>query len=116
MKSWKNKTKEKKMKKTMFVLGLLALAACAESGTKEPALVRLNAEPKNCEYLYMIDTNVSSYDIDDAYNFIEKRIVEENKLGDSYFIYTEDMVKNVGAILGPRNTYKIKAKVYNCKK
>ena len=106
------------MKKTVFVLGLLALAACCgESGTKEePALVRLNAEPKNCEYLYMIDTNVSSYDIDDAYNFIEKRIVEENKLGDSYFIYTEDMVKNVGAILGPRNTYKIKAKVYNCKK
>ena len=27
----------------------------------------------------------------------------------------QDIVENVGAIFGPKNTYKIKAKVYNCK-
>ena len=97
-------------------LSLLVLAACAQSTGAGNGLTRLDAEPKNCEYLYAIDSSVSSYDIDDAYDFLEKRILEENGFGDSYYISGQNILENTGAIFGPKNTSKLKAKVYNCKK
>ena len=73
-------------------------------------------EPKNCEYLYTLDSSATTYNISDAYDYLEKSILEQNKFGDSYYISNEDILKNAGAIFGPRETYKFKVKVYNCKK
>jgi hypothetical protein len=102
------------MKKLVSICVSLVLCACAQSTGAGNGLTRLNSEPKNCEFLYTIDSSVSTYKIADAYDFIEKRIMEEKGFGDSYFIDQEDIMKNPGAIFGPKNTYKLKAKVYKC--
>lgn len=102
------------MKKLVSICAFLVLCACAQSTGAGNGLTRLNSEPKNCEFLYTIDSSVSTYKIADAYDFIEKRIMEEKGFGDSYFIDQEDIMKNPGAIFGPKNTYKLKAKVYKC--
>ena len=101
------------MKKIIVICGVLA--SCAWSSQEGSGLVKLDYEPTNCEFLYAIKSDFSGYSAQDAYNFVEKRIVEENALGDSYYIEKQDIVENTGAIFGPKNTYKIKAKVYNCK-
>lgn len=104
------------MKKIITCFSALAVAACAGTTDAGNGLTRLNAEPKNCEYLYALDSSASTYNIADAYDYLEKSILEQKKLGDSYYISNEDILENVGAIFGPRKTYKFKAKVYNCKK
>lgn len=104
------------MKKIMFICFCGAVAACAQSAKEETGLVRINQEPTNCEFLYSIKSDFSGYSEQDAFDFVEKRIVEENGFGDTYYIEKQDIVENIGAIFGPKHTYKIKAKVYNCKK
>jgi len=102
------------MKKLMLLSLVFFVSACAESDKIGNGLTRLNTEPANCEFLYTIDSSVSTYNLTDAYDFLEKRILEENSFGDSYYISMQDSVKNPGAIFGPKNTYKLKAKVYKC--
>ncbi|MBR3511036.1 MAG: hypothetical protein IKN73_03160 [Alphaproteobacteria bacterium] len=103
------------MKKFLFCL-ILALSACATTTDSETGLVKLNEEPKNCEFLYTIDTSVTDYKVEDAYVFLEKRILEQRLIGDSYYIVQQDTVENPEAIFGPKETYKFKTKVYNCQK
>lgn len=103
------------MKKTLY-FGLFALlAACAESTNPGDGLTRMDREPENCDFLYNIKSSVAAYDIDDAYSFLEQRITEEDDFGDTYYITDQNIIKKPGAVLGPKNTYKFKAKVYNCK-
>lgn len=105
------------MKKIYLCATLLAICACADTKPQpDNGLVRLNAIPSNCNFLYEIKSSFSGYSEDAALDFVEKRIVEENAFGDSYYIASEDIVENEGAIFGPKNTYKLKAMVYNCKK
>jgi len=103
------------MKKLLLLS--LVLGACATT-TEEPVtgITRLNSEPKNCAYLYSVDTTMTSYNVKDAYDFLEKRIIEQDGLGDSYYISGEDTLENKEAVFGPKNTFKLKAKVYKCKK
>ncbi len=103
------------MKKLMLLCLMGLVCGCAESTKEGTGLTRLTAEPTNCEFLYTIDSSVSSYKLADAYEFLETRILEEKGFGDSYYVSMEDSVKNPGAIFGPKNTYKLKAKVYKCK-
>lgn len=104
------------MKKNLMFLCVLGLAACAGTTDAGNGLTRLTAEPTNCEYLYAIDSSASTYNINDAYDYLEKSILEQKKLGDSYYIANENILENAGAIFGPKKTFKFKAKVYNCKK
>ena len=104
------------MKKILSFVILLSLVACTDNKKADNGLTRLNAVPENCEFLYEIKSQFSGYSEEDAYDFVEKRIVEENAFGDSYYIANEDIVENEGAIFGPKNTYKLRAMVYNCKK
>lgn len=104
------------MKKIMFFMMILSVTGCMKSEKPDNGLRRLSAIPQNCEFLYEIKSQFSGYSAEDAYDFVEKRIVEENGFGDSYYIANEDILENEGAIFGPKNTYKIKAMVYNCKK
>lgn len=101
------------MKKAFCLLCLLS--ACATMTDAGSGLSRLNQEPKNCEFLYTLNSNATVYDIDAAYESLEKSILEQEKLGDSYLIIKEETVANPSAIFGPKNTYKFKVKVYNCK-
>ena len=108
--------KGEKMKKYMLLISLIALSACATSTDAGNGLARLDSEPKNCEFLYTLDSNVTTYKLYDAYDFLEKSIIEQNKQGDSYYIVSQNTVENPDAIFGPKNTFKFKAKVYNCEK
>ena len=104
------------MKKTLIFTSVLVLAACAGTTGPGNGLTRLETEPKNCEYLYTVDSSASTYSIADAYDYLEKSILEQKGIGDSYYVSKEDILENIGAVFGPRKTYKFKAKVYNCKK
>ena len=104
------------MKKSMLLCAVLGLVACATTTPEGTGLTRLKAEPKDCEYLYNLDTTMTSYKMSDAYEFLENRILDENGLGDSYYVSAEDILENEEAVFGPKHTFKIKAKVYNCKK
>ena len=104
------------MKKIMIVSVLLVLSACATATDAGNGLTRLQSEPKNCEYLYTIDSSVTTYKISDAYDYVEKSILDQKKIGDSYYVSNETTLENDGAIFGPKNTFKFKVKVYNCNK
>ncbi len=104
------------MKKYMTIISLIALSACATTTDAGTGLVRLNNEPKNCEFLYTLDSNVTNYKLADAYEYLEKTILEQEKIGDSYYIVKQDVSEIPDAIFGPKNTFKFKVKVYNCQK
>ena len=97
----------------MFLFGLSACATATDAGN---GLARLDKEPKNCEYLYTIDSNATTYKLAGAYDYLEKSILEQNIIGDSYYIVDLKTTENQDAVFGPKNTFKFKAKVYNCYK
>ena len=104
------------MKKILTLSSLIVLAACATSTDAGSGLVRLDSEPKNCEFLYTLDSTVTNYKLSDAYEYLEKTILEQEKIGDSYYIVKQDVSEIPDAIFGPKNTFKFKVKVYNCQK
>ena len=104
------------MKKIISLLSLVVLSACAQATDAGNGLNRLDAEPKNCEYLYTIDSTATSYKLSGAIDYMEKSILEQDRQGDSYYIVKQDTVENPDAVFGPKNTFKFKVKVYNCQK
>ena len=104
------------MKKIISLLALVILSACATATDAGSGLNRLKTEPKNCEYLYTLDSNATTYKLDGAYEYLEKSILEQRKTGDSYYIVNQSILENPDAIFGPKNTFKFKVKVYNCEK
>lgn len=103
------------MKKILYFIFVLVCTSCAWSTKEGYGLVKLDSEPKDCEFLYEIKSDFTGYSEQDAFDFVEKRIVEENAFGDTYYIVKQDVVENEDAIFGSKNTYKLKAKVYSCK-
>ena len=57
------------MKKSILLS--LLLAACAVATDAGNGLTRLNTEPKDCEYLYTIDSSAITYNVSDAYDYLE---------------------------------------------
>ena len=104
------------MKKYISVISLIALSSCATSTDAGNGLTRLTTEPKNCEYLYTLDSSATNYKLEGAYEYLEKTILEQEKIGDSYYIVKHDITEIPDAIFGPKNTFKFKVKVYNCQK
>ena len=100
--------------KKILICSVFALTACA--ATTDTGLIRLNEEPKDCEFLYTIETSFADYNMNNAYSFLEQKISEQRTIGDTYYIEKQDTFENMDAIFGPKNTYKFKTKVYNCKK
>ena len=104
------------MKKYILLVSLIALSACATTTDAGTGLVRLDSEPKNCEFLYTLDSNVKNYKLSDAYEYLEKTILEQEKIGDSYYIVKQDITEIPDTFFGPDKTFKFKVKVYNCQK
>ncbi|MBQ6110723.1 MAG: hypothetical protein IJL05_05095 [Alphaproteobacteria bacterium] len=103
------------MKKYMICFcGLLA--ACATSTGAGSGLTRLTQEPKDCTFLYTMTSDITNYSKEDVYNYLEQKILNQQKVGDSYYIVKESVIDNIGAIFGPKQTYNLKVKVYNCQK
>lgn len=104
------------MKKSLVLISLIALCACAKTTDAGNGLTRLQSEPTDCEFLYTLDSNIMTYKISEAYEYLEQSILQQKALGDSYYIVDESILDNTGAIFGPEHTYKFKVKVYNCNK
>ncbi len=104
------------MKKSIALVSLVALCACATTTNAGNGLNRLESEPQNCEFLYNLDSSVTTYKVSDAYDYVEKSILEQKNVGDSYYISDENITDNAGAVFGPKHKYKFKVKVYNCNK
>ena len=100
------------MKKVILLV--LLLTSCATARVSNFNV--LENEPKNCEFLYTLNTSAVMYDRDDAKKYLEQSLSDQEKIGDSYWIVDSQVLENHGAIFGPKNTYKFKVKVYNCKK
>ncbi len=104
------------MKKHISIISLIFLSACATTTDAGTGLIRLDSEPKGCEHLYTLDSSVTNYKLSDAYEYLEKTILEQDKIGDSYYVVKQDVSQIPDAIFGPKNTFKFKVKVYNCQK
>ena len=104
------------MKKIISFMSLIALSACATATDEGLGLTRLTEEPTNCEFLYTMDLGATAYKSMGAYEYLEKTILEQELIGDSYYIVKQSIIENPDAVFGPKNTYKFKVKVYNCKK
>ena len=67
--------------------------------------------------MYNLNSSATVYKLPDAYDYLEKTILEQQQVGDSYYVEQEKIVDNKNRpLFGPEHTYKFKAKVYNCKK
>ena len=102
------------MKKFLLFCAVCGVAACTTTKDGGNGLTRLESEPKNCEYLYTLNSSVSTYKLADAYDYVEKTILEQKSIGDSYYVADDSVIDNVGAIFGPQHTFKFNVKVYNC--
>jgi hypothetical protein len=105
------------MKKSLILISVLGLCACMRTTDLGNGLTRLKSEPRNCEFLYTLDSSVTTYSIEEAYAYVEKTIVDQQSWkGDSYYVVNEEVVDNKGAVFGPDHVYKFKVKVYKCDK
>ena len=82
------------MKKLTVLSSLVVLCACAVATAAGNGLTRLDAEPKNCEYLYTIDSSATTYKLSGAYEYLEQSILEQQKIGDSYYIVNHLVKQN----------------------
>ncbi len=79
-------------------------------------LSRLETVPNTCFYLYKMDSSVSVYNEKDAFEYVEKSIVENERGGNAYKIEKQETEPIPGAVFGPKNKYIISVKVYDCSK
>lgn len=106
------------MKKT-FAFGalMLALAGCGgyihnQNGSEY--LVKLDAEPVGCTFLYKLEAEVSVYDADDARRYLENRIMDQARPGNAYLITSQRTRPNEWVVFGPERAFILAANVYSC--
>ncbi|MDR2412803.1 MAG: hypothetical protein LBD50_01155 [Rickettsiales bacterium] len=106
------------MKKIFALYSLLfALSSCGgyiknENGSEY--LVKLDGEPAGCVYLYKLESEVSVYDADDARIYLENRIADQARGGNSYWITSQRTRPNEWVVFGPERAFVLAANVYDC--
>ncbi|MFQ6744388.1 MAG: hypothetical protein ACLRFN_00190 [Alphaproteobacteria bacterium] len=105
------------MKKIFALFAVLGLAACGgmvknENGSQY--LVKLDAEPIGCTFLYKLETEVSVYDAEDARRYMENRIVDQARVGNAYWITSMRTKPNEWVVFGPERAFVLVANVYDC--
>jgi len=106
------------MKKFLALLLLaVPLVGCADviDGSPESRdLVRVNAEPVGCQFLYRLETEVSIYDTHDAETYLRNRIADQVRGGNTYWIVSERTRPNKWVVFGPERAFVYTANVYHC--
>lgn len=105
------------MKKILTLFVLFGLTACGgliknENGSQY--LVKLDAEPIGCTFLYKLETEVSVYDAEDARRFMENRIVDQARVGNAYWITSMRTKPNEWVVFGPERSFVLVSNVYDC--
>lgn len=106
------------MKKVLFAV--LFLAGCnslIKNQNDSEKLIKLDAEPKDCVYLYKIQSQAAVYSSEDAERYLENQIAEDNSVGgNAYFVTDQAKRPNRWIPFAPENTFVLSANVYNCSK
>ncbi|MCL2338349.1 MAG: hypothetical protein FWC51_00120 [Proteobacteria bacterium] len=105
------------MKKFLLLAAACALFGCAdviEPGPSSADLVRVNAEPIGCQFLYKLETEVSIYDTRDAEQYLRNRIADQVRGGNTYWIVSERTRPNKWVVFGPERAFVYTANVYRC--
>ncbi len=105
------------MKKIIFLIPVFFLINCSglvknEMGSEN--LISLDERPENCVFLKRLDVNISVYSSEDAVRFLENSIAKKSETADSYWIYESSQEEIPDAVFGPKQSYILKANVYNC--
>ena len=77
-------------------------------------IVKLDAEPKGCVFLYKLESEVSVYDADDARRYLENRIADQARPGNAYWITSQRTRPNEWVVFGPERAFVLTANVYEC--
>lgn len=106
------------MKKYLSLLVVaIAVVGCGgyiknENGSEN--IKQLTQEPKDCLFLYKMETTVSAYKQDDARRYLENSIASQSRPGNAYLITDKRTKENPGAVFGPDESFIYTAKVYEC--
>ena len=102
-------------KKTLFLL--LLLGACTGWIEKKPEtsmLVQVRDEPVGCEFLYRLEVDALVYSEDDAIAYLENRIVDQARKGNTYWIVSIRTTPKEWKVFGEDRSYVITTNVYKC--
>lgn len=105
------------MKKILSFGLCLLLLGCGDFIKNENGseyLVKLDAEPMGCTYLYKLESEVSVYDSEDAQRYLENRIADQARPGNAYWITSQRTRPNEWVVFGPERAFILAANVYDC--
>ena len=106
-----------KMKLILSLLACCVLAGCGgyvkNTGGSE-YLVKLDAEPVGCVFLYKLESEISVYDADDARRYLENKIADQARPGNAYWITSQRTRPNEWVVFGPERSFVLTANVYDC--
>ena len=97
-----------------LVLGLAACGGYIKNQNGSEYLVKLDAEPVGCKFLYKLESEVSVYDAEDARRYLENRIMDQARPGNAYLITSQRTRPNEWVVFGPERSFVLAANVYNC--
>lgn len=106
------------MKKIFAIFAvLLSVSSCSnmiKNENNSQYLVKLDAEPIGCTFLYKLESEVSVYAAEDARRYLENRIVDQARPGNAYWITSQRTKPNEWVIFGPERAFVLVANVYDC--
>lgn len=107
------------MKKKNLLLLYVGCLLCAcggyiKSENGSEYIVKLDAEPIGCTFLYKLESEASVYDADDARRYLENRIADQARPGNAYWVTSQRTRPNEWIIFGPERAFILSANVYDC--
>jgi hypothetical protein len=104
------------MKKSVVFLSAF-LCACSGLVERKPEtkyLTQLKDEPVGCVYLYRLEVDTLVYDKEDAIAYLENRIVDQARKGNTYWLVSIRTNPKEFKFFGQERSYVIVANVYRC--
>ena len=105
------------MRKTALNFLLAALCACTGFVERKPEtkyLTQLRDEPVGCVFLYRLEVDTLVYDKEDAIAYLENRIVDQTRKGNTYWLVSIRTNPKEFKFFGQERSYIIVANVYRC--
>lgn len=106
--------KTKKFLSLLLCLFLLACGGYIKNENGSEYLVKLDAEPVGCVFLYKLESEVSVYDAEDARRYLENRIADQSRPGNAYWVTSQRTRPNEWVVFGPERAFVLTANVYDC--
>lgn len=104
--------------KYLLAFGMISLlSACGDyikNQNGSESIVKLDAEPIGCNFLYKLESEVSVYDADDARRYLENRISDQARPGNAYWVTSQRTRPNEWVMFGPERAFILAANVYDC--